>query len=127
MIMTQEESVIVNNAAITYSLWHARNQAIFEGISVPAIQIIQRAANNTSAYFQANSKAQDTTLPKGSSGSNQQLQSNSNHSKANSKWTKPKKHFVKINTDANLQVVGRWGMSCIARDDEGLVKSFSFL
>ena len=37
------------------------------------------------------------------------------------KWVKPDAGMVKINSDANLQINGAWGLGGIIRDNEGLV------
>jgi len=121
IISTKDESIIIQVAAITYSIWHVRNQAIYEDLLVPEAAIIQRALSSTSAYFQANKK-----LPKTGT-STTPAKSSSNHLRPASnppikRWIKPDRDFVKVNTDANLQVHGRWGLGCVIRDSEGQVK-----
>jgi len=55
-ILHQKRDIIIQLAALTYNLWHARNQAIFEDTFVPKACIIQRAQTSVQKYLQAKEK-----------------------------------------------------------------------
>jgi hypothetical protein len=59
-ILNKDAYFLNQMAAITYSLWHARNQAVFEDVVVPELTIIQRASSSVAAFLQATSDASDT-------------------------------------------------------------------
>jgi hypothetical protein len=55
IITTKDTQVVSHIAALTYSIWHARNQAVFEDVMISEAAIIQRAQSSLQAYHQANS------------------------------------------------------------------------
>lgn len=114
-IVHKDEQTIFQTAAIIYNLWHARNISIFEDIFIPEEVILQRAINGITEYKNANLCVSTQHVPS---------TPNSNpHQSDNrvTKWLRPEADMVKINSDANLQVNGFWGLGGIIRDSEGLV------
>jgi hypothetical protein len=98
-------------------------KVVFENILVPEISIIQCAASSLSAYLKANTKAPDPSSQARTYTRSTNSSSTHRHSNQPSRWTRPDPNFVKINSDANLQVAGRWGLGCIIRNEEGVVQA----
>lgn len=121
--MTKEDNINIQIALITYNLWHARNQAVFEDYVVPEDVIIRRASSCLASFLQATVNDVDCSFsPKPVTPCpNQTLNIPCNN--RDQHWIKPDSNFIKANSDANLQIPGRWGMGCILRDDQGLVKA----
>lgn len=99
----------VQESLQTYSIWHARNQAVFEDQVIPEEIIIQRAQSSTQAFHQATASPQcQTSDPTVLNSNLNSLQQKSNHNEI-TKWKRPEGNIHKANCDANLQVPGRWG------------------
>jgi hypothetical protein len=105
-------------AAITYSLWFARNQQVFDLRCMEDEHVINRANlsiqeyQSTLAYETANLSTQHQHQTTSSSTPNR-------CSNANKRWTRPNNGVIKVNCDANLTIEGSWGLGAIYRDSEG--------
>lgn len=123
-ILHNKESTIIEIGAIIYSIWHARNLSIYENQWIHEEKIILRAENSLRDLFSAQ-------MPKGASAAKSHLSPSSNTHLIRSnleapqqrvaKWRKPKLGFVKANSDANMKVLGHWGLGAIIRNEKGLV------
>lgn len=90
-----------------------------EDQTILEMDIIQRASNCISDYKQANTQAPPSMARTG-------YDPRSQHRPAkNTKWKRPNLGLVKVNTDANLQNHGKWGLGIIIRDEVGLVMAAS--
>lgn len=58
IITTIDKQSITQVAALTYNIWHARNQAVFEDQIIPEETIIHRAQSSIQAYHQATTSSQ---------------------------------------------------------------------
>jgi hypothetical protein len=109
-------------AAITYGIWFARNQQVFENQDIEDITTIDKAyssiidfRNATQADSSNNQNSYHySTIP------NHRSQRNRIHQTSH-KWKKPKHGEIKGNCDANLSVEGVWGVGAIFRDYEGQI------
>jgi len=122
IILNKDSNIAIQVGAITYSLWHARNQVVYEDLLVPEVTIIQRVVSSLLAYLHANSKCHEEA----SRSTNPSVSSSTTHNRISAstrkRWMRLEPGFVKANSDANLQVSGKWGLSCIIRDEEGKLK-----
>lgn len=105
-ILHPDTEVMIQIAAIIYNIWFARNQSIFEEKSINEFQ-------------HANFLPQDhsNTLLRSDSTSNRRFLPN---------WKKPDAGLVKANCDASLSTPGWWGLGCIIRDSQELLRLGKF-
>lgn len=122
ILNTQTDRTIIQITALTYNIWHGRNQAIFENLFVPEMTIIQCAQNNILAFQQATLKTHECTLS--ASAAKQPLHGRTSRRRDArcSCWKTPHINLLKANCDANLQVPDIWGLGCIIRNKFGMAK-----
>lgn len=114
IINSTKEDIIVHTLAITYGIWYARNQQVFENKDIPEESTIRNAIKSVSNYMQANIINSDPNLS---------LKRNKNcgpRQQAN-QWQKPLNGMIKINSDANLMEEGFWGLGAVCRYADGEV------
>lgn len=118
-IYTNDKPPIINLDALLYSIWHARNQKVFEDKTIPEDVVIQRACNNISSFRKARSGPPDHHHRY-----NQIHPAlRSTRAPEHTKWVKPQQGVIKLNTDANLSVPDVWGIGFIARNDADEVEA----
>jgi hypothetical protein len=107
-------------AAIINSIWFARNQQVFDLKDIDANTIIDRAQRSLQEFqvamasqlpHKANSSHRSTT--------NTYTQRSTTHDEANKHWTRPDNDSIKVNSDANLVIDGRWGLGVACRNYQG--------
>jgi hypothetical protein len=74
------------------------------------------------AFSQANAKHPDQQVQKEPAHTNLRDNQHPKLTNHRTKWNKPDPNYFKVNSDANLQVAGRWGIGCIIRNEEGEVQ-----
>jgi hypothetical protein len=92
-------------AAITYGIWYARNQKIFESTDMEVDRVINSATKSIQEYQYA---VQTTTID--SHNTNHDSSSNQRSrlcSTTNKQWNRPNEGTIKVNCDANLSREGR--------------------
>lgn len=109
-----EPDITIQIADLTYHIWFDRNQRVFEDKRIPEEDIIHRAANSIHDFHEAH-------LPQNAKATLACYSGYSSKPKRVTTWKKPTDNLVKMNSDANLQVDGWWGLGTIARDNKGLV------
>ncbi|GAU19906.1 hypothetical protein TSUD_95110 [Trifolium subterraneum] len=118
-INTLNEEDISYVAAITYSIWFARNLKVFEDKNCEDSWVINKAWVSLKEYQMANTieqtqnQYQQAELP--NPNHNQHT-----HTTNNRRWTRPSNGIIKINCDANLAREGRWGLGTVCRDSKGI-------
>lgn len=123
-ILHEDEQIIIQTAAIIYSIWFSRNLSIFENKTLPEEDIILRAEHSIQEYKAATKTdpGQADSMTRSSNASTTHNNSTACTTHNNStKWRRPETGFVKANGDANLKYAGSWGIGAIIRDEEGLV------
>jgi hypothetical protein len=105
-------------AAVTYSLWFARNQQVFDLTSIEDEQVINRANRSIQEYQSALAIGNPNISNQNQHRTTSTHPSN-RHTNANKKWTRPNNGVIKVNCDANLRIEGIWGLGAIYRDSEG--------
>jgi hypothetical protein len=104
-------------AAITYGIWFARNQWVFNQMTIAESEVINKANTSLQDYIRATTRdIQQQSNNRGRSTSNQHQ---SGQTTRNRSWKKPEIGTIKINSDANLARAGRWGFGAICRDSTG--------
>ncbi|KAK2443916.1 Ribonuclease H superfamily protein [Trifolium repens] len=106
-------------AALTYGIWLARNQAVFNLRNVENKTVINQALHSIHEFQKAIS---DNTNNSTFTNAPTNLRNNQRHSRrnsANKHWVRPDINNIKINCDANLAVEGRWGLGASFRNAEG--------
>jgi hypothetical protein len=102
-------------AAITYSLWFARNQQVFDLISIDEGHVIDRANRSIKEYQNALENGNLNSL----NTTQNRTTSTNRHANDNKRWTRPNEGIIKVNCDANLRIDGSWGLGAIFRDSVG--------
>jgi hypothetical protein len=102
-------------AAITYSLWFARNQQVFDLISIDDGHVIDRANRSLKEYQNA---LENGNLNSFNTTQNRTTSTN-RHANNIKRWTRPNEGIIKVNCDANLRIDGSWGLGAIFRDSVG--------
>jgi hypothetical protein len=115
-ILNLKEEHIIQIASITYNIWQARNQSIYDQRIIPEADIILRSARCIQDYIQAHFEDSDDNSNHNSSSGPHSLRRVPQH-----RWQPPTQGIFKSNSDANLQEVGWWGLGSIIRDELGLV------
>ncbi|GAU13112.1 hypothetical protein TSUD_174120 [Trifolium subterraneum] len=110
-------------AAIIYGIWYSRNLLIFEHKEIEETSIIEIVSKWLDEYKKVNIKDLHAVNRNGSRQNNSRLHVNQTHHQKNKtkniQWRKPTQGTIKINSDANLAIDDRWGLSAICRDAEG--------
>jgi hypothetical protein len=119
VIHKHEKSTIIKLAALLYSIWHARNQKVFENIDVPGEMVIKRACNIILSLKKAKSPDHmllitPDPLPKSNSAS-----ANPRRGRDNVHWIRLDPGIIKVNSDANLTSTDFCGIGVIARESTG--------
>jgi hypothetical protein len=106
-------------AAITYGIWFARNQHHFNQQNIEDKIIIRKAHASIQDYILATTSNQQLQPnPRSNSRNNHHRTNSTNHNK---NWRKPDAGFIKINSDANLGLSGRWGLGVTCCDTDGVL------
>ncbi|MCI37704.1 hypothetical protein A2U01_0058928, partial [Trifolium medium] len=85
-------------STITYSIWLARNNKVFQNKNTPASEAFEWAMKNLSEYhIHLIQNRIKTSKPPDSVARN------------NKSWNPPPSNFLKLNVDAHLTDDGRWG------------------
>jgi hypothetical protein len=116
-INTLKEEDIIYIAAITYGIWFARNQLIFEDRDIEEWDTIDKASKSIQDYQQA-TKRDSSNQPSNRAGRSNTQRRTSNTMR-NLTWNKLEEGTIKVNCDANLTRIGRWGLGAICRDSDG--------
>jgi hypothetical protein len=116
-INTLKEEDIIYIAAITYGIWFARNQLIFEDRDIEEWDTIDKASKSIKDYQHA-TKRDPSNQPSNRAGRSNTQRRTSNTMR-NLTWSKPEEGTIKVNCDANLTRIGRWGLGAICRDSDG--------
>jgi hypothetical protein len=118
-----KEDDICYIAAIINSIWFARNQQVFELKNSDTNTIIDRAQRSVQEFQSAiNSNYPNNAVsPHHSSTTNTNTQRSNNHTTVNKHWTKPGNNIIKVNSDANLAIDGRWGLGAACRNSQGVL------
>jgi hypothetical protein len=104
-------------AAITYGIWFARNQKIYELRDIEDSIIIDKANSSIQEFQQAhNINILSQQFLNKISTNNQQQRTHTNTTK---KWNRPSDNTIKINSDANLSIAGKWGLGAAFRNSTG--------
>jgi hypothetical protein len=104
-------------AAITYGIWFARNQWVFNQRDIEDTEVITKANTSIQDYIQATTSTSELQInTRKSTTSNHQRPSSTNR---NRQWQKPANGVIKVNSDANLARAGRWGCGATYRDSTG--------
>jgi hypothetical protein len=104
-------------AAITYGIWFSRNQKIYELRDIEDSTIIDKANSSIQEYQQAhNINILSQQFLNKSSTNNQQLRSRTN---TNKQWNRRSDNTIKVNSDANLSIAGKWGLGVAYRNSTG--------
>jgi len=118
IILTEKEDLIIQIASLTYNIWQARNQQVFEDLTIPEVDIIQRSERCINEFIQANSPSSSPDISPPYSDRHVLCP-------RPKRWIKPEAGWVKANSDANLQQPTKWGLGAIIRDEMGLVMVFA--
>jgi hypothetical protein len=110
---------IIYLAAITYSIWFARNQHIYELKDTPDLTVIEKASKSITDFQLATSSDQSSNSKQSNINNNQNI--NYQHNTRSTQWTKPMPGTIKLNCDANLSRSGRWGLGATCRDSDGVL------
>jgi hypothetical protein len=105
-------------ASLTYSIWYARNQHVFNQIDIEDTETISRANSSIQDYILATANSTQNQPSNGAGSINNQHHQSATANR-NRNWRKPEAGCIKINSDANLARSGRWGLGVTCRDDEG--------
>ncbi|MCH84190.1 putative ribonuclease H protein, partial [Trifolium medium] len=95
-------------STITYSIWLARNNRVFQNKHTPAEEAIARAMKSIKEYHlhlvenRPNHPKQATSVDRN-----------------NKSWSPPPSNFLKLNVDAHLSDDGRWGFGLILWRTDG--------
>ncbi|RHN54610.1 putative ribonuclease H-like domain, reverse transcriptase zinc-binding domain-containing protein [Medicago truncatula] len=116
-IYKTDKPTIISLASLLYSIWHSRNQRVFEDKIIPEEVIIHRACNSVFSFRNARSG----TIDPHHTGNRTILASRLARATAKVKWIKPHQGVIKINCDANLTSEDVWGIGVITRNDNGIV------
>ncbi|KAK2360439.1 hypothetical protein QL285_085705 [Trifolium repens] len=108
---------VIYLAAITYNIWFARNQHIFELTDTPDLTVLEKA-NKSIAEFQL-ATGMDRSSNSDQNNINNNQNNNYQHNTRSTQWSKPMPGTIKINCDANLSRSGRWGLGATCRDSDG--------
>ncbi|CAJ2662949.1 unnamed protein product [Trifolium pratense] len=93
---------------ITYSIWFARNNKVFQHNDTPVIVALERALKILHEYQRnIHENRLTTTGPESSIVSN------------NKSWSPPPKDYLKLNVDAHLSGDGHWGLGLVLRREDG--------
>jgi hypothetical protein len=95
---------------ITYSLWLARNNKIFQNRDIPACETVGKAIKSLQEY-------------KHNSNPDQIISTRINPSTDcnNTSWSPPPRASLKLNVDAHLCSDGRLGLGLVLRDEDGRI------
>jgi len=118
-ILNHDKSTIIKLAALLYSIWHARNQKVFENIDVPGDVIIKRSCNNIISFNKAKASDPLLTITPDLHATVRNSPSKSTRDRDKARWIKPDLGIIKINSDVNLTSSDFWGIGVIARDESG--------
>ncbi|GAU35043.1 hypothetical protein TSUD_30090 [Trifolium subterraneum] len=95
-------------SSITYSIWLARNNKVFQNKDTPASEAVDCAMKNLYDYHHhlidnriKPSKPSDPVA------------------RNNNSWSAPPSNFLELNVDAHLTSDGRWGLGMLLRRDDG--------
>ena len=88
---------------------------MFEDIAIPGEIVIQRACNNTNSFKNAKATNPELKWSNGPPTSSPILY----RVPTKSKWVRPEKGFIKINSHVSLSCEDAWGIGVIARKDTG--------
>jgi hypothetical protein len=105
-------------AALTYSIWFARNQKVFELKDIEDDYVINRA-NLSIQDYQAALGDGISTSPNHNENRSSTSHTTSTQNNNNKRWSRPNNGVIKVNCDANLSIEGSWGLGAIYRDSEG--------
>jgi hypothetical protein len=118
-ITTLKEEELIYIAAITYGIWYARNQQVFEHREIPDIEVINKAATNIQDFVLATKNA-NLNYPNNNQHS-ANFRQHGSHRNQSKRWSRPEEGKIKINGDANLTIAGKWGLGVTCRDMDGLI------
>jgi hypothetical protein len=114
---TLKEEELCYIAAITYSIWFARNKTVFENLDLEDGFIIRMAMTTLQDYQKANMQNEGYSYNNNHVDTRRDTNRGNQH--RNKKWKKPRTGIIKANSDANLSIDGSWGLGAIFRDGEG--------
>ncbi|MCH84388.1 ribonuclease H protein [Trifolium medium] len=95
-------------STITYSIWLARNNKVFQKKHTPAEEVVAHAMKSISEYH--------LHLVENRLNPSNQASSVDRNSK---RWSPPPSNFLKLKVDAHLSDDGRWGFGLIVRRADG--------
>ncbi|CAJ2651829.1 uncharacterized protein LOC123894954 [Trifolium pratense] len=105
---TNKESMQIITT-ITYTIWFARNQKVFQHQDIPVQLALPRALKLLHEYHH---NINDQRLePKTSS--------HPSFASNDKSWSPPPRNCLKLNVDAHLQDDGHWGLGMVLRRDDG--------
>jgi hypothetical protein len=106
-------------AAITDGIWFARNQKIYELRDIEDSIIIDKANSSIQEYQHAHNinHLSQQFLNKISTNNQQQR----SHTNITNQWNRPSDNTIKVNSDANLSIAGKWGLGAVYRNSTGEV------
>jgi hypothetical protein len=113
-----KEENITHLAAIIYGIWFARNQQVFEDKDIEEWDTIGKASQSITDYQQATSREGPRQPNNRSQRPNSHYQQTANSTRIH-RWSKPEEGTIKINCDANLTRLDRWGLGTTCRDSNG--------
>ncbi|GAU48256.1 hypothetical protein TSUD_174940 [Trifolium subterraneum] len=103
---TKEDMQII--ATLTYGLWLARNNKVFQKKDTPTSEAVERTMKNLSEYHHhIVAEHISSSKPPNSIVGN------------NISWSPPPSNYLKLNVDAHLTNDGRWGFGMLVRRDDG--------
>jgi hypothetical protein len=118
-ITTLKEEELIYIAAITYGIWYARNQQVFEHREIPDIEVINKAATNIQDFVLATKNA-NLNYPNNNQHS-ANFRQHGSHRNQSKRWSRPEEGKIKINGDVNLTIAGKCGLGVTCRDMDGLI------
>jgi hypothetical protein len=118
-----KEDDICYIAAIINNIWFARNQQVFELKHIDTNTIIDRAQRSVHEFQLAiaSNSPNNTVSLHHSTTTNTHTQRSNTHTTVNKHWTKPGNDIIKVNSDANLAIDGRWGLGAACRNSQGVL------
>jgi hypothetical protein len=118
VLQALKEDQLIYLASLTYSIWYARNQQVFNQKEIKASETISKATSSIQDYYLANTN-NIQNQPSNEARSTHRQQHRNSIPNQNRVWHKPDTGCIKINCDANLARSGRWGLGAICRDHDG--------
>jgi hypothetical protein len=118
-IINLKDEDLIYIAAITYGIWFARNQQVFENKNLTDSEVFRIADTNINDYIKATNGDDLDHSSKGQSRSTSHQQGSTRN--RTNQWRRPDEGVIKINSDASLTTAGKWGLGVTCRDNTGMI------